>query len=307
MANQLIEFDYYVSPDNIEYLLADYQARAILSTDGMGMSPYEFVTQQGVFQHGESILAYRLKPRVVQMILRRQGDSRQRFWDIRSDLINNLRINRQTSLNTIATGKLRKILPDGTKRDLNVLLESGLNFPQSGDIWDEWSVQDQVRFIAHDPVFYGVTTSSIVFALASLLNLHFPITFPILFGGSLINDSQNVTYSGTWFTFPTITLVGPMTNPTIYNDTTGEFIAMSYVISVGRTVTIDLSYGQKTVEDDLGTNLIGTISSDSNLATFHLAADPEATNGVNSLRINASGATAATSVSLSWYERFIGI
>lgn len=302
----LLEFDYYRTPDGVLYDLSNFELRWLLSQSGEGMPPIDYRTQRGPFQHGVTLLDYFLKPRVVQAVAQRQATCRQDYWDMRADMLNYLRPNRQAA-NTLAPGQLRKIMPDGTTRDLDVLIQSGPGFEGRGADWEEWSVQELLRFTAFDPVFYDPTQQSLTFILAATNNLVFPITFPIQFGGSVLDYVQTVTYAGTWLSYPSIILTGPLNTAIVENQTTGESITFTYNIPAGRVVTIDLAYGAKTVADDLGTNLIGNIDPASDLATFHLAPDPEAAGGVNTLHLTASGLTGDSGISLIWYARYIGI
>jgi hypothetical protein len=81
-----------------------------------------------------------------------------------------------------------------------------------------------------------------------------------------------------------------------------------YNISGGETVTISLPYGNKTVTNQTGVNLGGTVTDDSDLADFAVEPDPTAPGGLNTFRvIGGSAIVGATSVSLSFFTRFIGI
>ena len=117
----------------------------------------------------------------------------------------------------------------------------------------------------------------------------------------------NISYPGTWLALPTIVIAGRIDDPRIDNVTTGEKIELDLNIPNGRTVTIDLTEGVKTVTDDLGTNLIGAVSSDSDLATFHIAPDPEATGGINAMRLRGSNASGNTSVQIRYFVRYFGV
>ncbi len=133
-------------------------------------------------------------------------------------------------------------------------------------------------------------------------------TLHLTFAPSLISQTFNVNYPGTWKTFPRIIVVGPLNNFRIDNLTTGEHIELTFNIPSGRTVTIDLRSGRKTVVDDLGTNLIGTVTADSQLGTFHIAAAPEAPLGVNQFQITGVDAEEGVSrVTLEWLNRYYGI
>lgn len=300
------EFDLYISPDGETYDLSDWDRTYILSSSGHGMSPINYRTSRGPFQSGETPLDFVLTPRIVQYIHRISTCSREQYWSERERIQNMLRPNRQTS-GSFTTGVLRKVRKDGTMRDLNVFIQDGPTFPTTSEQWDEWGSTHTIRFIAYDPVYFNPTINSETFSLVSLDNLVFPITFPITFGSSTIDDTTNVTYSGTWLSYPVIIITGPVGSPTIYNNTTGEMVGLTYDVPSGRVVTMNLNYGHKTVLDDLGTNLIGTLNTDSDFATFHIAPDPEATDGINEIRVTGSQATSQTSIAVQYYTRYIGV
>jgi len=316
-----IEFDYYIPPhvtigadgapsswDDV-YNFDDRTDSFLKSFTGYGLPPIAYVTQGGPYQHGESLLDFRLQPRTIQLVHRRNGCTREEYWSNRADLLDKLRPNRQL-VNTFVPGRLRKVLPDGSIRDVKAIVTGGIVFTaRDENTWDEFAISESIEFIAHDPiVFNPVQKSAVWTALLPVSYLVFPITFPILFGVSgFINNSVNVTYVGTWLAYPTITITGPLSTPTIYNDSTGEKIALNYDIPAGNTIVIDLSYGKKTVVENGGTNRIGIVTTDSDLATFHIAVDPEVTGGLNTFRVVGTNGTAATAVQMTWNDNYIGI
>lgn len=307
MPVQHIEFTEYHTPDGLIYKF-DTQDRFLLTEEGLGMPPIEYITQTGPFQHGESTLDYRLKPRVIQLLHRENSCSREDYWDNRANWLNMLRPNRSAT-GVYRLGKLRKYLPDGTVRDIDVRLAEGPIFsPRSLDQWDEYGITETLRFVAPDPTFYDPTASEHVWELTVGEHLIFPITFPIKFGSLVIDTDIAIVYSGTWITYPTITIDGPMEGPIISNLTTGETIHLAYNVATGETITIDLGFGNKTVTSSTGANLIGSVTSDSDLATFHVAPAPEASGGINTVNVIGIGAVIGVSaVTMCFYTRYIGI
>jgi len=301
------EYDIYIAPDGTEVRFDRTSDRFIQTFDGYGMSPIKYLEQQGAFQHGVSIYDYRLQKRVIQWTIRQNGCSRWDYWEKRGDILNLLRPNRHT-VNNFGPGKLRKFLPDGTMRDIDVHLELGPIFSSPQGFWDEWGFTEVIRFIATDPTFYDPTSGSLVWNLGpAQTQLVFPITFPIQFGYTIISGSNTITYTGTWMTFPTITIRGPIAGLILTNTTTGEKIQLNYKVKAGETVTISLVFGNKTVTNQDGTNLIGTVSTDSDLSTFHIAPDPEAPGGVNTITASGAASSPVTRITLSYYTRYIGI
>jgi len=303
-----LEFDLIITPDGETYRFNNKIDKFVWGVTGQAMPPIDYITQRGPFQDGESVLGYRLDPRIVQLVHRKNSCSRTEYWDNRSSLLDFLRPNRQTTT-TFQTFILRKILPDGSKRDLNVVYQDGIGFRgQELGKWDEFSIQEPIRFIAHDPIFFDPDENITSYATGvSDDELAFPITFPIEFGISAEVEALSIAYEGTYRSFPQIILIGSMTDPRIRNITTGQEIALDYTITTPRTVTINLAFGNKSVEDDLGNNLIGTLTSDSDLVSFAIEPNPLADGGVNSIGISASDTDANAEVIIRYFTKYIGI
>jgi hypothetical protein len=302
-----LEFTQYIAPDGEVYNFDNRVDKFITPIGGLGMPPIRYVTQRGPFQHGETLLDYFLEPRLIQVRHRRVSHNRNDFWTHRNDILNHLRPNRQ-SINSLASGQLRKTFPDGRVRDIDVLVEQGPTFDRGGAGWDEWATDDIIRFIAHNPTFYDPTQVSTSFDFSTFEELVFPIDFPIAFFATSFDETDTLVYSGSWLSYPEIIMTGPMNNPIITNTTTGEKIELDYNISSGEIVTVTTNYGNKTVTNGDGDNLIGTLTTDSDLATFHIAPDPEAPDGNNVFRAQGSGAdSSVTNMVVKYYTRYIGI
>ncbi len=307
-----IEFTEYYSPDG-QILKFNTRTRALISEAGMGMPDIDYIEQRGPLQHGNTIYDYRLQPRLIQIMFRENGCSRQEYWDIRANILNLLRPNRQLACE-FGLGTLRKIYPDASRRDIRVMIEQGPEFvARQQNKWDEFSVMETIRFIAPDPTFYNPvpTTVSAVFATGSA-DLVFPVTFlsgNLIFGGVSGLFGMNTTYTGTWMSYPTFILVGPLTDVVITNSTTGEVIDISsYTMVIGETVTINLEYGNKSINSSINGNLIRYLASASDFATFHIEPAPKAPGGVNSISIVCAGVDEnQSSVQMSYYTRYIGI
>jgi len=77
----ILELDQLITPDSQVYTFRDDQRRFTMSTSGEGLPPIEYITQRGPFQHGETVVDYRLRPRVLQMVYREKFCSRDVYWD----------------------------------------------------------------------------------------------------------------------------------------------------------------------------------------------------------------------------------
>jgi hypothetical protein len=292
----------------------------VLSFTGMGMPPLEYVTQRGPNQHGEDLLSYRLQPRTIQYVYRYNGHcNRTNYWQARSNLVDYLRPNRHTANQRIAYGRLRKVWPDGTTRDIDALIDQGPIFSARNlGQWDEWSFTETLRFRCPETVWYDPDRQDVVWEAEIYAGLIFydaanypgHLVFPdnALFETDFIfSSSTSITYTGTWHSYPIIYITGPINNPIIRNTTFGMKIALDYEVANGEQIIINTEYGNKTIVNNASVNLIGALTNDSDLE-FYLAPDPVAADGINTLSVVGSDALAgATEVRLTYHTRYIGI
>lgn len=290
----------YIRPDGMRYPLHAPPNRAVLAEEGFGTPPMEYTTDRAPFQHGDSVRSVALNPRAVQLTIIQNFCSRREYRDGRVSLLDALRPNRPTDFDT--PGSLLAYLANSTKRQLDVLLDSGPGFapPQGG--WREWSFTEVLRFVAHDPLWYDPLEHLAVFS--SGLFVSPPLVLPTPLAG--FGVPGNLAYGGTWREQPTIVLTGPIVNPVISNLTTGDVLELTATIPAGNYVTFILR-GVKSIVRNDGLNLLNSLSADSDLTTFGLEPDPTAPNGVNQLQVSGSGTTVATGTVIHWYNRYFGI
>jgi hypothetical protein len=282
----------WLPEDGGQYLLGPAATRMVISVEGTGMPEINHITQRGPMQHGSTLLDYRLQPRLMQFVVHHRYGSRQSYWAGRATLLDTLRPNRGLS------GVLRFVLADGSLRDIVATIQEGPNFaPRDPRSWTEHSFREVLRFIAHNPVFYDPQAYDVLFIQTG--GFTFPITFPITF--TAFGYVATVVYGGNWDEYPLVTVTGPLTSMVLYNHTTDEEISLTYTLAVGQSAIFDLSnYAHKKVtREDGTTNIIGSASGD--IATFHLQP------GANNLEVTAVGSGAATSVTVQWLNRYIGI
>lgn len=259
-----------------------------LGDQGFGLAPIRRITTRGPLQNGDNDIDFRLEPRVLQlplMVVNTSSTPRYQHYEIRQKLLD---IFRPADSAIIAIGLL---MFDGffsyTKlRRINVKVLGGLSFDVDPN---SWNVRTVVQLRADDPTWYSTGPA------ASPDTATYPST-EISGSGSI-----TITTTGNWISYPVIRVTGPITNPTITNNTTGKSIAITATISAGAYYDIDLSYGKKTVVDNGGVNRINTVSSSSDLATWGLVP------GANVVRVNGSGITVATNAVFTYFNRFTGI
>jgi hypothetical protein len=59
------------------------------------------------------------------------------------------------------------------------------------------------------------------------------------------------------------------------------------------------------VVDELGVNKVSTLAAGHDLATWHIAAHPEALGGVNVIEVVASAVNEQSAVQISWLDRYL--
>lgn len=308
------EFDYLITPDGLVYNFDDRSSplndgRFLLTFEGQGMPDLHYITQRGPFQHGVTVLDYRLDPRTITYLHFRSACNRQGYWDARADLINHCRPNRQVPNTPFKPAQLRKVFPDGTMRDIDVYIQSGpYGVPRTLDRWRETRFTETLKWLAADPTFYDPAATILTLDISICDDLIFPFEFPFEFCDSTLAAEDTITYGGTWLANPIIYFTGPLRFASVFNKTTLERIAFTRDIPAGTTITVDTRYGVKTVTDDSGQSWRGALTSDSDLATFHLAPDPEAAGGVNVIAAGGfGGIPGLTSIKVQYNTRYIGI
>ena len=271
-----------------------------LEEDGVGMAEGHRLEERGPQQHGVTDLGFRLDPRVIQLVFVSVNASESALYTARKELLRIFKW-RETPL------QLRYDLANGDVRQIDAHYIGAMTMASK-----DRSGQSQrfgVSLKASDPRWYDPTMRAVVFGLGGGSGSGFtvPITVPVAVGVATLDQIRSIVYAGDWLEYPLIILKGPITNPAIQNVTTGEVLDFAgTTIVAGQSYTINLRYGYKTVTDAAGANQIAGLSTASDLATFHIEADPDAPGGVNDFRVTGSAITSATEIYLQYYDRFIG-
>jgi len=102
-----------------------------------------------------------------------------------------------------------------------------------------------LQLFATDPRLYAASQSSSCGVGTALGGGVFPATFPYSFTHGSVAGSIAANNAGNFETRPLLTLTGPLTNPTVYNATTGWQLTLTnpnqvgFTVQSGDTVTID--------------------------------------------------------------------
>jgi len=204
--------------------------------------------------------------------------------------------------------KFQILFDDGNIYELrNTVFDAGFTAGTARQVQPE-TQSIAFRLIAYDPVWYSPPQSAEASSAETEPWLVFPMAFPIMFDvADALSEIVNVVNSGNWISHPTAIFSGPMEGPTVENLTTGEKLQLNYAISAGEVVTIDTTPGIKTVTNNSGDNLLGYLSSDSDLGTFHLDPSPLAPLGVNQIYFTGINLGDTGQARIEWYNRYLGL
>ena len=281
--------------------ISDEVAYVHENNDGFGMAPFERFEDRGPLQHGSTDHGYRLQPRDIPLVVTILGGSSwDTFWSRRETLIRYLNPNGSLAL--------RFTLPNSKQRQLDCFAVRGPSFATDGMMGKNIKAGFILR--ANDPTWYDPMGKGLVFSLGGSNNpMVIPMTVPFGIGAVNINQSYPITYEGTAPSYPTISLYGPISSPSIQNSAGGYVLFFPGVtIPAGDHYTIDLRYGYKLVTNAAGTRKNGELASYSSLEDFCLlpATDGSAAR-VNSINVQGVAVDGSTRIEILYNDRYLGI
>lgn len=122
---------------------------------------------------------------------------------------------------------------------VEVIAGTDLGNPAQGfDRWPKWSIS----LVGADPRVYTAVLRSATYDPTTAITgggAEMPLVFPLVFATSTLTQLQCVV-GGTFWTPPTLTITGPVTNPIVDNDLTGESIYTVSTLSLGINDTLVL-------------------------------------------------------------------
>ena len=269
---------------------------------GLGRAPMHAITERGPEQHGETLIEFRLDPRVFSLIL---GFSPATASDLQTDKDTILDL-----FSPVGGGDLINLewgLANGNTRRIDCKPVGDGDMPSA----DKAGFYQKVAVVFHapDPTFYDPTAEAITFELGGgSSGMAVPTAVPTAIGASTIDQNRVMTNNGNWHSFPFIRITGPITDCVITNTTTDKQLSfVGVTIAAADYYDIDLDYLEKTIEDKAGTDKLLDLADGSHLGTFMMAAKPTAPSGNNNIQVTGSAVTTATKVEVTFYHRYLGI
>lgn len=265
-----------------------------------GLAPQHRIIQRGPFQDGDTDIDFRLDPRVVNLPIVSPASSMDEAMRVRAKLMQIFTAGNDASQIYLT------FQGDTTtqQRILDVRVSGGLTMDNDGQ---DFTVRGVVQLRAANPTWYQtydvpVTISAQLFGTPT----PYPKPYPVPYGSDTINKLTQITYDGTWPTYPVIQCIGPASNLTMV-DSLGHIIRFDDPISAGDTYTIDLKYGAKTVIDQNGVNRFAALNIASDLVNWGLYPRPTVVDGINSISLSATGTDSNSQVLMYYDERYIGV
>jgi hypothetical protein len=285
--------------NNVSYSLDDGTYCYWTGDDGLGMAPMHRLSERGPLQHGITDRGYRLDPRTVRLVLDITASTQADWESKRSSLLDIFKPSN--------TAMALELAFSAATYRLDCHYIGQMTMPSSERY--RWNQTVLVELLAPDPTFYNPTLVESFFALGGGEDkLEVPMEVPMKVGTTSLNSSKTITYTGDFRAYPIITVYGPITSPVITNATTGDKLDFTgTTIAAGDWYEIDCRYGYKTVVDQDDANVISNLTDDSDIATFSIEPDPDATDGINTLTVTGTSVTAATNVRVAYYTRFLGV
>ncbi len=121
-------------------------------------------------------------------------------------------------------------------------------------------IRTQITFYCPDPRYYSATASVLSLAPTAAGGRTYNRVYDLVYPAFTPTASGSVVNAGWTATYPTITIVGPATNPVITNVATGQSLTIAVTMLATDTLVIDLLNKTITLNGSTARNLLTTTS-----------------------------------------------
>jgi len=101
-------------------------------------------------------------------------------------------------------------------------------------------IRVQVTMFAPNPKYYDQTSTTGSISPVAPAGRSYNRTYNMTFGGGTNASALTIVNSGTWTTYPTVTITGPITNPILTNQTTNQSLAVTVILQATDSLVLDL-------------------------------------------------------------------
>jgi hypothetical protein len=301
--------EYSLSDATVLFDTSDGPVYFVYEADnGIGMAPLTRFAERGPSQHGDTDLGFMLEPRSLSYIfgIFAPGNTRdtRHLETARMLLLQRFR----PSLSPLS---LRYDRANGDVMQIDGHFAEGMQFGSTERIEGTWYQRFSVNLKMNDPTWYNPTLH-VSTATDDLWEggTPVPMSVPTPVGRSRFIGTTVIEYAGSWDTYPTLRVTGPIHDFQIYN-VAGEqdafILPFSGFVPHGSYWDIILESGSKSVVDEDGNSMLAYLGDPNHLSTFRIVAEPDADGGINSITMSGYGANGDTSLQVTYTDRYVGI
>lgn len=243
------------------------------------------VKERGNF-HGAKLSGYRYSRRLITIELQILGTTLADYETKRSNLIKALTI--ISGLNTV-TFTTKSGLVVTADCILNGEFEAG--YKSGNGVFSD----ARIELVAPYPFFLGQTDESVDLAVSGGGGFAIPFGIGLdMSTGS--TGATTVTNDGNGEAYPIVTLYGTLENPSIYNETSGLYLALNYTLSTISDVLV-IDFYNRTAVLNGSTNLKSYITGD----FWTLLA------GANTIRLTSANTSDSGSGNIAYNDSYLGL
>lgn len=281
----------WIDPSGVVYNLSDDQP---YYTPDPGMTgqyglPLTVVTHQVPGQAGDIEQYIQINPNDVRFPLSIQADT----WDVLEQARRTLL---EATRPTRGVGILRHTANDGIVRDL---------FCKETDRMRNVAKRTPglllvgMVFRAADPYWYDKDFTNMLLTPGGVVNFFQNPFLPIHLSAGGLSGGFTPENIGQADAYPKWTITGPGINPVLTNVTTGMVLTLTITLTAGQVLTIDTNPDTLGVTRDNGSDQWGAVNS--------LSAMWPLVVGANAVTLGMTGTTSASSLELSWKNKWEGV
>lgn len=192
-----------------------------------------------------------------------------------------------------APGRIRCTTETGAVREITAWYVGGLELVENLSNYQAATLE----FDCPDPYWVDTVDSTAQASGASGITSFFPF-FPLSLSASEIAAELTIDNTGDLEAWPVISIAGPAESPTLRNFTTGQLLTLNRTVAAGETVTLDARPGARTALLQDGTSVYPLLTT---RQWWPLR------RGTNRVRLEATGSTAVTLMSVSYRRRWLTV
>jgi len=259
-------------------------------TTGLASPTYDMVTDQYASTDGVTVQAIRAEARTLTLGLMIRGETKAEFRDKARALVRDMRPK-------AGMGTLSVLNEVGESRSIGCYYAGGLEGDRSravNGVGLHWKFVAQ--FYAPDPWWLG-NERTVRFGLGAPVPF-FPIP-PVTLSASTVQGQFALDLSEMDApAYPVWTVTGPGSALTLANLSTGRSLTVNVILAAGESLVIDTRPNRESVRLGSGTNAMPNVVGYPDLWPL--------VEGVNSLSVTLTGATAATLIEGLYRPRYAG-